>query len=1263
MDENKFVITNKGVLKEYHGDDEVLQIPDGVKVIGKDIIGYRSGKNVRKVVIPEGVVKIMERAFSSSDISEVVLPNTLRIIGKDAFGNCENLKNIIIPDGVTIIPDSAFCFSGLEKITLPDSVEEIRNSAFLHCRKLKKINFSNLETVKIGTQAFTGCEALVDKNGLLIIQNRVFTYHSEAKNAYVVIPDGVTEIELGAFDHCGKIHLEMSLNCPSWIQTGAAKMYGFARSLLACTGSSITFRDEAGKKVAYIVLSNEDETEPKKYGAVLSIKSEDGKFDFTGYDAYFASLAKVPNKIQVAIARVEYPYELSDEMLDVYQSFLKKQAVAVGTMLIDDDRIETLEMLGKKQLFTANAVAKLIDYAKSKNKVAFTAWLLEYNNTTFGKSVAKKTKVVASLPKAFPITSNSKQEKSVADWRKIYKFKYKDGGVIITGYLGSEECVTLPEKIGEKYVIGLGRGAFERMGQSKYSKNTTTRKIIIPSTIVSIESGAIGIVDNIEIEIQEGIKELPKWAIDIVKNITVKLPVSLESIGEQFGHSVTETIKMIVPENSCAEEFCKKYSLSYTTYVPVVSPDDGKAEVIKEQMAITKKQAASKNAENPWKKPKAGTNLLPRYMGQEKVVEFPLKVDGIKITGIANTSGDTPDNYKAITAVVIPEGYTYIGNKAFAGCENLETIELPLTLKEVGTQAFADCKKLREIVIKKDITFVGKNVFSGANIGTVIIETEKKTKIPSHLFFGCHIERLIVVGGPFKSNGNVFDYTGVSAGTAFADKMYEGNFPVEVYLNDDFSTLDLKGTGGSNAKKIHSLAELDESVVINSIFKNLIAEEKKKTGKVANNSGKVVEAIAVDSIDCSNSTFVLSGFDTSEDIEVAGEIKQRGGEIKDSVSGKVNYVVVPDRDITKTSKVKKAMELQEKGKSIAIIRLEECRKHLRIHDEKVFGSEGAKIAAEYRLSLVDGKITLLKYFGNDEDVVVPEKMGDYPVVSIGKHCFSESFFSKHKSKIKRVTIPATITVLTGNIFDYCEELKTVDLPEGLLRIERWAFNQCTKLENITIPKTVTTIADSAFNHCKGLKKIFIPAGVHTMESAFIGCDELEEIIVDTANEKYDSRDNCNAVIETATNTLIFGCKTTVIPNTVIKIGDAAFCGLDTIDEFVVPDGIVEIGANAFNGCMKLKAVSLPESLVKIGGYAFHFCRELVKVELPNSLQEIGDNVFGNCDKLAEITIPEGLHSVDGYFLYNCKIKKVYGKKTSLAQRIAERWRAEYVEIS
>ncbi len=135
---------------------------------------------------------------------------------------------------------------------------------------------------------------------------------------------------------------------------------------------------------------------------------------------------------------------------------------------------------------------------------------------------------------------------------------------------------------------------------------------------------------------------------------------------------------------------------------------------------------------------------------------------------------------------------------------------------------------------------------------------------------------------------------------------------------------------------------------------------------------------------------------------------------------------------------------------------------------------------------------------------------------------------------------------------------------------------------------VTKIGAGAFEDCSGLTMVKIPESVTEIRNlAFNGCSGLTSIVVDIGNTIYDSRNNCNAIIETATNTLIVGCKSTIIPNSVTMVGDFAF-----------------------NGCSNLTSVVIPDSVTKIGGWAFNCCRNLTSVVIPDSVAWIGPCAFG-----------------------------------------------------
>lgn len=221
---------------------------------------------------------------------------------------------------------------------------------------------------------------------------------------------------------------------------------------------------------------------------------------------------------------------------------------------------------------------------------------------------------------------------------------------------------------------------------------------------------------------------------------------------------------------------------------------------------------------------------------------------------------------------------------------------------------------------------------------------------------------------------------------------------------------------------------------------------------------------------------------------------------------------------------------------------------------------------------------------------------------------------------------ATYTIREGTkwigaeAFMFCANLTNITIPNGVIGIGRSAFNQCKKLASVTIPNSVKSIEYGVFRYCSELSEIFIPSSVVAIRgNAFIECTGLTSLKVDEGNSIYDSRDNCNAIIETATNTLISGCQKSIIPSSVTKIGDYAFAYCSGLSSVTIPDNVTSIGDYAFYGCTGLTSVTIPEGVTSIGLAAFENCSGLTSVTIPNSITSIRAYTFSGCTGLTSVT--------------------------------------------
>lgn len=237
------------------------------------------------------------------------------------------------------------------------------------------------------------------------------------------------------------------------------------------------------------------------------------------------------------------------------------------------------------------------------------------------------------------------------------------------------------------------------------------------------------------------------------------------------------------------------------------------------------------------------------------------------------------------------------------------------------------------------------------------------------------------------------------------------------------------------------------------------------------------------------------------------------------------------------------------------------------------------IPASIRVNHVDYAVTGLgnKCFAGSEDlttVSIPHSL-----VHLGDSCFTGCY------NLADITVDAGNPVLDSR--DNCRAIIVTAtnemvlgcqqsiIPGSVTSLADECFAGCIHLTSITLPSTLTQIGNKCFYGCTGLSAISIPAFVTTIGSlCFTGCSALETITVDAANTVFDAREQCNAIIETATNKMLTGCKRSTIPYSVTALGNGCFFKCQGLTDIEVPSSVNHIGDYCFYGCSELTSIMM-----------------------------------------------------------------------------------------
>lgn len=598
---------------------------------------------------------------------------------------------------------------------------------------------------------------------------------------------------------------------------------------------------------------------------------------------------------------------------------------------------------------------------------------------------------------------------------------------------------------------------------------------------------------------------------------------------------------------------------------------------------------------------------------------------------VANIGTGAFSGCSAITSIEIPNSVIGIADRAFEDCSALINVKLGNGLTSIGKWAFQDCSALTSIEIPNTVTSLGNNAFSNCtSLGFVAIGNGVKS-IGDYAFFRCTSLATLIIGDGVTSIGdyafsNCSSIANITIGYSVTHiglrAFYGCSKLTGIEIPNSVTNIGIDAFGGTSWFKNQTNGTVYVGKVLytynGTMPENTSITIKEGTlgiGEYAFNACSGLVSIKIPNSVTNIGKYAFQGCTNLSTIEIPNSVTSVGVGAFNNTQwykaqeegviyvGKVLYKYkgnMPDgTNISINTGIASITAEAFSGySSLASITIPNSVLNIGCYAFKgcaglttitipcsvvsLGGYAFSGCTALRELIIEDSEKPLccqmseMKYYypTKDYDYFFEDSPIEYMYIGrdLNNYAFSYSYGQWRKS-LNSVVFGNGVTIIPSGIFDSCSKLSSVTMSSNIKSIGSYAFYACSKLADIALPCGLLSIGRAAF-HSSGIISLTIPRSLASIEeNVFNSTKQLKSIVVESDNSVYDSRTDCNAIIETSTSTLIRGCENTIIPNDVLKIDKYAFYGCTGLGSIAIPNSVTSIGDYAFYSCTSLRNIN------------------------------------------------------------------------------------------